>query len=60
MINYRVADLDALLQELRAVGVWVDDNIEEYEYRRFGWRAYPKGNRIESWNRRWACKAGGT
>ena len=49
MINYRVADLDALLSELRSEGVEVDDKIEESEYGNFGWIMDPEGNRIELW-----------
>jgi catechol 2,3-dioxygenase-like lactoylglutathione lyase family enzyme len=46
MINYRVADLDALLALLRQEGVEVDERIEEYEYGRFAWIMDPEGNRI--------------
>ena len=49
MINYRVADLDSVLEQLRAEGVEVDDRIEEYEYGRFAWIMDPEGNRIELW-----------
>ena len=49
MLNYRVADLDAMLAQLRAAGVAVDDKIEESEFGRFGWASDPEGNRIELW-----------
>lgn len=49
MVNYRVADLDALLAVLRDEGVDVVDGIEEYEYGRFAWIEDPEGNRIELW-----------
>ena len=49
MINYRVADLDAVLALLREEGVTVDEKIEESEYGRFGWIMDPEGNRIELW-----------
>ena len=49
MVNYRVADLDALLVQLRAEGVHVEDHIEDYEHGRFGWITDPEGNRIELW-----------
>ena len=49
MVNYRVADLDRLLEQLRAEGVAVEDRIEEYEYGRFAWITDPEGNRIELW-----------
>jgi predicted enzyme related to lactoylglutathione lyase len=49
MINYRVENLDYLLEQLRKEGVKVEDRIEEYEYGRFGWLMDPEGNRIELW-----------
>lgn len=49
MFNFRVADLDALLEQLRKEGVTVDDRIEEYEYGRFGWIMDLEGNRVELW-----------
>ncbi len=49
MINFRVENLDALLAELRAAGVQVDDRLEEYDYGRFGWILDPEGNRVELW-----------
>ena len=49
MINYRVENLDWLLEQLRAEGVQVDERIEEHEYGRFAWATDPEGNRIELW-----------
>ena len=49
MINYRVTDLDAMLAQLRAAGVWVAEAVEESEYGRFGWAADPEGTRFELW-----------
>ena len=49
MINYRVDDLDALLEALRAEGVEIDPKRENYEYGRFAWIMDPDGNRIELW-----------
>lgn len=49
MINYRVADLDALVAALRAEGVEVDGEIEESEFGRFAWVMDPEGNRVELW-----------
>ena len=49
MINYRVTDLDAMLAQLRAAGVAVDEKVEDSEYGRFGWAADPDGNRFELW-----------
>jgi predicted enzyme related to lactoylglutathione lyase len=49
MINYRVRDLDQLLEQLKREGVAVDEKREEYEYGKFGWITDPEGNRIELW-----------
>jgi predicted enzyme related to lactoylglutathione lyase len=49
MINFRVADLDAMLAQLRAEGVEVIDTVEEAEYGRFGWAVDPEGTRFELW-----------
>lgn len=48
-INYRVDDLDALLEVLRAEGVEIDPKREDYDYGRFAWIMDPEGNRIELW-----------
>jgi predicted enzyme related to lactoylglutathione lyase len=49
MINYRVEDLDRMLEQLRAAGVEVDERVEESEFGRFGWAVDGEGNRIELW-----------
>ena len=49
MLNYRVDDLDVLLDRLRRDGVQVDDRREDSEYGRFAWITDPEGNRIELW-----------
>jgi predicted enzyme related to lactoylglutathione lyase len=49
MVNYRVRELDAALERLRAAGAEVDDRVEEHEYGRFGWAFDPEGNRFELW-----------
>ena len=49
MLNYRVADLTAMLTQLRAAGVPVDDRIDESDFGRFGWATDPEGNRFELW-----------
>ena len=48
-INYRVRDLRAMLAQLRAGGVTVDDKIDDSEFGVFGWCMDPEGNRIELW-----------
>jgi catechol 2,3-dioxygenase-like lactoylglutathione lyase family enzyme len=49
MLNFRVADLDAMLTQLRSEGCEVVDGIEEMEFGRFGWVVDPEGNKIELW-----------
>ena len=48
MINYRVADMDSLLQQLEAEGVQILDR-QDMEYGRFAWIMDPEGNKIELW-----------
>ena len=47
MINYRVADLHALLAELKKEGVEIAGDVQEDEFGRFAWIMDPEGNRIE-------------
>ena len=50
MVNYTVADLDAMLAQLRDAGVEVDEKIEVLDgIGRFGWAVDPAGNRFELW-----------
>ena len=49
MINYRVADLAALLQVLRAEGCNVLEKTDDSEYGKFGWVIDPEGNKVELW-----------
>ncbi|MEO8215607.1 MAG: VOC family protein [Acidobacteriota bacterium] len=49
MVNYRVDDLAAMIAQLRAGGVEVDEKIEESEFGKFGWGLDPEGNRFELW-----------
>lgn len=49
MMNFRVENLEQLLQALRAEGVQVDDKVESHEFGKFGWIMDPEGNRIELW-----------
>src|SRR5262245_31891703 len=48
MINYRVANLDRMLEQLRGGGVMIE-KVEDYDYGRFAWITDPEGNRIELW-----------
>lgn len=49
MLNFIVADLHALLAELRNEGVEVMEKVEESEFGKFGWCIDPDGNKIELW-----------
>ncbi|HEV2222133.1 MAG TPA: VOC family protein [Candidatus Acidoferrales bacterium] len=49
MIDYRVANLERLLAELKSEGVQVEDKIEDAPYGRFGHATDPEGNRFELW-----------
>lgn len=49
MINYRVAHIEALVDELKAAGVTVLDEIETYEYGKFVHILDPEGNKLELW-----------
>jgi hypothetical protein len=50
MVNFRVRDLDAMLNQLREAGVTVDDDVQVMEgIGRFGWGVDPEGNRFELW-----------
>lgn len=49
MVNYRVADLHALLAALRAEGCQVLDKVDESDFGKFGWVVDPEGNKVELW-----------
>jgi len=50
MVNFVVRDLDAMLAQLRADGVEVDDATHVIDgIGRFGWGTDPEGNRFELW-----------
>ncbi|MCB0644619.1 MAG: hypothetical protein KDC44_23405, partial [Phaeodactylibacter sp.] len=49
MINYRVRNMDALLQHLYNKGAELVGEPESYEYGRFAWVMDPDGNKIELW-----------
>jgi catechol 2,3-dioxygenase-like lactoylglutathione lyase family enzyme len=49
MLNYRVDDLDALLEALAQEGVEIDPKRDDSDYGRFAWITDPGGNRIELW-----------
>jgi len=49
MINYRVADVRALLRALREEGCDVLDRFDDSPYGKFGWVMDPEGNKVELW-----------
>lgn len=49
MINYRVADLEALVVELKKEGVTIVDEIKTYDYGKFIHIIDIEGNKIELW-----------
>ena len=49
MINFRVRDLDAMVAQLRAKGIEVEVDEEEYPNGRFARLADPEGNPIQLW-----------
>lgn len=49
MVNFRVDDLDALLEKLEAAGVRIDPTRDNQPYGKFAWIWDPEGNRIELW-----------
>ena len=49
MINYRVHDLEALIQELKNNDVEILGEIQSFEYGKFAWIMDPDGLKIELW-----------
>jgi len=49
MINYRVENLEWLIEELKKEGVTILDEIEEFEYGKFVHIMDPENNKIELW-----------
>lgn len=49
MINYRVENLEKLVEELKKEGVTILDNIETYDYGKFVHILDGEGNKVELW-----------
>ncbi|MES2645782.1 MAG: VOC family protein [Bacteroidota bacterium] len=49
MINYRVENLESLIEQLKAEGVIITDKIETYDYGKFVHIIDVEGNKIELW-----------
>ena len=51
MVNYRVADLHALVKALKEEGCKGPlEKIDESEYGKFAWVIDPEGNKVELWS----------
>ena len=50
MINFRVDNLDSVLNRFKKDGVKVYPDIEEETYGRFGWIEDSDGNKVELWD----------
>jgi len=48
MIDYRVGNLDLMLDQLRRDGVKIE-KVEDSDFGRFAWIMDPEGNRVELW-----------
>jgi D-3-phosphoglycerate dehydrogenase len=49
MQNFRVENLELLLEKLKQEGVTIVGEMESYDYGKFGWIMDPEGNKIELW-----------
>ena len=61
MINYRVDNMDEMLEQLRAGGVPIHQGPESHENGKFAWIIDPDGNKVELWEPKlWDEKNKGT
>lgn len=49
MFNFRVHDMEAMLEQLQKNGVKLDDKRYEDSIGKFAWAYDPEGNKIELW-----------
>ena len=49
MINYRVDNMDELLEQLKQNGVEIEKGPESHENGKFAWIMDPDGNKLELW-----------
>jgi len=49
MINYRVQNIEELVNKLKENGVTILDDIDAYDYGKFIHILDPEGNKIELW-----------
>lgn len=52
MVNYRVNDLEALLESLARSGIFPVKSLENHDYGKFAWIDDADGRRIELWEPR--------
>ncbi|NAZ84531.1 VOC family protein [Kineococcus indalonis] len=57
-LNFRVADLDAMVEQLRAGGVVVEVDPQEYPNGRFASLQDPEGNQVQLWQPEGADRRG--
>jgi predicted enzyme related to lactoylglutathione lyase len=49
MFNYRVENIEGLMESLKQEGVQIVGGPENTDYGKFGWILDPEGNKIELW-----------
>jgi predicted enzyme related to lactoylglutathione lyase len=49
MINYRVVNIEAMIENMISEGIEIIGEIEEYEYGKFAHVVDPEGNKLELW-----------
>ncbi|HLA54831.1 MAG TPA: D-2-hydroxyacid dehydrogenase family protein [Flavobacterium sp.] len=49
MQNFRVENLESLLEKLQREGVVIVGEMQSFDYGKFGWILDPEGNKIELW-----------
>jgi glyoxylase I family protein len=49
MFDFRVSDLDLMLEQLKANGVKIDEKRQDEDFGRFAWVYDPEDNKIELW-----------
>jgi predicted enzyme related to lactoylglutathione lyase len=49
MINYRIDDMEGMIEQLKAGGVEIVQGPEKHENGQFAWIMDPDGNKVELW-----------
>ncbi len=59
MINYRIDDMDGMIEQLKEGGVEIVQGPEQHENGTFAWIMDPDGNKVELWEPKlWQPKEG--